>query len=545
MNALGKTTLSLLLCALAFPLSSWARIEEGDTLSFWSVAYVDWQPDVPVSQREIAAVCNTVGEDCYVFIDTTLAQVPAQPRIDAMAEAFDTGYSLSLPSLYGPLPDEFDGDPRIFILIIPQEGWTGYFDPAQQMADSLVLRLWEKHSSEREIVYLASTAFTYSSELTVLAHEFGHMLHWGQDHSPEPPEDPVKYWEDAWIDEAFATFAPVYLIEDVNAPDVYDYAAFFATQPDLSLIHFASYDQVQLWATFMWEHYGGEDFMSTLIADQENGLPGVRNTLASLGHPETFEDAFEHWIIANYLDDEEYEGGRYSYYHYNFPSCRLASVHGTYPTGVRTSTVFSFAADYIAFDAPAAAPITVDFSGDSTSMFRVSCILVDRASSEVMGIQSVPLDSLNRGSLYSEGFGTTYDRLVMAVMNVDEAMGEEESAQYTYEASVETSGIDRDEDRMGSTKAPFTSLDQNYPNPFNPVTTMTYRLAEESRVKLIVFDCRGHAIQNLVDEVQAAGTHRIEWDGRDSEGNAVPSGIYFCRLVADGFVETRKMLLAE
>jgi hypothetical protein len=390
MNARRSKFLFVLLFVLAFPLSSRAQIEEGDTLSFWSVSYVDWQPDVPVPQREIGAVCNRVGEECYVFVDTTLAQLPSQPRIDAMVDAFDTEYSQNLPPLYGPTPDEFDGDPRIFILIIPPEEWTGYFDPAQQMADSLVLRLWEKHSSEREIVYLASTAFTYNAELYVLAHEFGHMLHWGQDHSPEPPENPAKYWEDAWIDEAFATFASVYLIEDVNAPDVYDYSAFFATQPDLSLIHFQSYDQVQLWATFMWEHYGGADFMSTLIADQENGVPGIRNTLTDLGYAETFEDTFEHWVIANYLDDEEYEGGTYSYHHYNFPPCHLASVHSTYPTGLRTSTVFSFAVDYIAFDTASPAPITIDFTGDSTSVFRVSCILFNRASSDVVGIQSVP-----------------------------------------------------------------------------------------------------------------------------------------------------------
>lgn len=134
----------------------------------------------------------------------------------------------------------------------------------------------------------------------------------------------------------------------------------------------------------------------------------------------------------------------------------------------------------------------------------------------------------------------------MAVMNLDEALGEEESAGYTYEASVEPTGIARDQkDPAGNPKALSSSLGQNYPNPFNPVTTMTYRLEKESRVRLVVFNCRGHVMKNLVDEKQTAGAHQIEWDGRDSKGNAVPSGIYFCRLMADGFIETRKMLLAE
>jgi hypothetical protein len=288
MNSLTKH-LSIILLLVISQSNSFAQIQVGDTLNFWSVSYIDWQAGA-IPQRLITAVCNKVGDSCYFFIDTSVTLIPPQQQIDDLVETFDTGYSQNLTPIYGLIPDEFDNDPGIFILLVEPEGWTGYFDPAQQMADSFVFSTWGKHSSEREIIYISTDAFLYNIALFNLAHEFGHMLHWAQDHSPEPPGNPVTYWEDAWIDEAFAMFAGIYLMEDLTVPGVMDNSAFFATNPDLPLIHFISglsYNQVKLWLTFMYEHYGGLDFISTLIQDQANGIPGVRNTLNNLGYLNT------------------------------------------------------------------------------------------------------------------------------------------------------------------------------------------------------------------------------------------------------------------
>jgi len=87
------------------------------------------------------------------------------------------------------------------------------------------------------------------------------------------------------------------------------------------------------------------------------------------------------------------------------------------------------------------------------------------------------------------------------------------------------------------------ALWQNYPNPFNPRTSIGYSVAREGVVRLSVYNVLGQQIVSLVDGSQGAGRHVVTWDGRDAGGQAVASGLYFCRLEAGDFVQSKKMLL--
>jgi hypothetical protein len=86
-------------------------------------------------------------------------------------------------------------------------------------------------------------------------------------------------------------------------------------------------------------------------------------------------------------------------------------------------------------------------------------------------------------------------------------------------------------------------LNQNYPNPFNPGTTITYQLAKDQNIELVIFNTRGQNIRTLVNSEEIAGPHLIEWDGRDDYGNPVASGLYFYIVKTGDQIETRKMLL--
>ena len=95
------------------------------------------------------------------------------------------------------------------------------------------------------------------------------------------------------------------------------------------------------------------------------------------------------------------------------------------------------------------------------------------------------------------------------------------------------------------------SLSQNYPNPFNPTTTISFDLPEASRVKLAIYNMMGQEVATLVNGIQPAGHQNAIWEGKSDSGIPLASGLYFCRLQAEGlssgkdFTRINKMLLLK
>jgi len=84
------------------------------------------------------------------------------------------------------------------------------------------------------------------------------------------------------------------------------------------------------------------------------------------------------------------------------------------------------------------------------------------------------------------------------------------------------------------------SLHQNYPNPFNPTTTLQYQIPELRFVTLKIYDVLGNEIETLINEEKQADSYEINWNAKN-----LPSGVYFYRLQAGSFVETKKMVLLK
>jgi hypothetical protein len=111
-------------------------------------------------------------------------------------------------------------------------------------------------------------------------------------------------------------------------------------------------------------------------------------------------------------------------------------------------------------------------------------------------------------------------------------VGEERHSLHTTAAvPVPRRSVDRSE------------LHHNYPDPLNPATTIRYALASPAAVCLEVFDVRGNLVRNLVNEQKRAGRHVSVWNGTNSAGDPVSSGVYFYRLTAGGFTDTKKMVV--
>ncbi len=97
-------------------------------------------------------------------------------------------------------------------------------------------------------------------------------------------------------------------------------------------------------------------------------------------------------------------------------------------------------------------------------------------------------------------------------------------------------GIDND---LSSLPDDIT-LSQNYPNPFNPTTTIYYTLPKSLFVSLAVYDFHGRKVQMLVDERKQAGLYNVEF-----EASHLASGIYFYRLQAGDFAQSKRMVLLK
>jgi hypothetical protein len=98
----------------------------------------------------------------------------------------------------------------------------------------------------------------------------------------------------------------------------------------------------------------------------------------------------------------------------------------------------------------------------------------------------------------------------------------------------------------GNNPIPTTyALNQNYPNPFNAGTVISFALPEASRVKVTVFNVLGQTVRVLADNDMEAGVRNVSWDGRDDNGNAASSGVYFYRIAANNFNDTKKMTLIK
>jgi hypothetical protein len=90
------------------------------------------------------------------------------------------------------------------------------------------------------------------------------------------------------------------------------------------------------------------------------------------------------------------------------------------------------------------------------------------------------------------------------------------------------------------------ALSENYPNPFNPSTTIEFSLPKQENVTLNVYDVHGRFVKALVNgDSYTQGRYSVRWDGTNSQGQSVASGVYFARMRAGSFSSVRKMLLQK
>ena len=89
------------------------------------------------------------------------------------------------------------------------------------------------------------------------------------------------------------------------------------------------------------------------------------------------------------------------------------------------------------------------------------------------------------------------------------------------------------------------ALHQNYPNPFNPTTSIRYDLPNAGKVTMVIYDMMGREVRTLVDINMDAGFQSATWDATNNFGNRVGAGVYIYQIKADGFMQSKKMILLK
>jgi hypothetical protein len=193
-------------------------------------------------------------------------------------------------------------------------------------------------------------------------------------------------------------------------------------------------------------------------------------------------------------------------------------------------------ADFWSVAAPATTGVN---SGDRITVKTSTGVIVGEALAGSNGVFMVhvygddPTTNLVDGAKSGESLVFEVNGVAAEVENGSTVWTERKSSQITLLSA-------------GANPLPTNySLLQNYPNPFNAGTNIAFRLPADGEVTLTVYNVLGNPVRTLQNGRMEAGDHTINWDGRDNNGSTVQSGVYFYRLSAAKWSETKKMTLLK
>jgi hypothetical protein len=228
----------------------------------------------------------------------------------------------------------------------------------------------------------------------------------------------------------------------------------------------------------------------------------------------------------------------------------------------RNLYVWDFAAPYLNNNAPWPM-FHGNYHRNGLAGFTITTGIQDAAFSYQLAGESVELNWIfppATGYLFDLYRGVSVDGAAGDFVRIGSGIGPDERGalvyvdrnldpgeRYVYRLEAVTSG--REQLETGEIYVPIARADlkQNYPNPFNPTTTIVFYVPDGGvqRVTLKVYGVNGALVKTLVDGVLKPDRYEYSWDGRNNNGDAVGSGVYFYQLRETGFSATRKMVLLK
>ncbi len=272
--------------------------------------------NINLNRREqIRAQLKKVGKNCYVYLQE--GKKVDSAVINRIVSEFDNRIYPETRSMFGSeWTPGIDGDARITLLLLdiqdnydPQRGIRG-FTAGYFYAGDCYNRKKSAHSNEREMLYLDIFPSDPSSEkfLSVIAHEFQHMIHWNN--------DPKEF---TWVNESLSQLAP-FLCGYGHPPQVSAFIRNFDNNMAAWLNDdmLANYGQVYLWAYYVSTHIASTDerrraFVRRMVAQTSQGFSGLNAAIEKQGIKNNVRNLFRSFCLANFLNDDRIERGAYGY----------------------------------------------------------------------------------------------------------------------------------------------------------------------------------------------------------------------------------------
>jgi hypothetical protein len=247
-----------------------------------------WTAEDRISTAQLAYIMNEFDSNVYPVMTATFGYPNERP-------AGETKIYLLMMNIR----DEsyYDYTETSFII--------GYFSHSEDVDENKNMIHFDSYDWARRLG--PAGGFAYES---TLAHEFEHLIH-----------NDIDSDEESWIDEGCAMMSEYLCGYGHSNTHIYYY---FVYHPYTSLTVWGgelwNYGVDYLFMLYLYEHYGGTEFIVDLVKNQLNSIDGVVDTLADHGYTISFDQVFHNWAIANYIDDTSIGNGEYGYYTLDIPS---------------------------------------------------------------------------------------------------------------------------------------------------------------------------------------------------------------------------------
>lgn len=432
--------------------------------------------------------------------------------INLLLQSIDSVYQYEIIYLGYPIPPgdgAEGGDDKYDIYVQNLAGMYGYTQPETKVADS-------RWTSFMVIDNDYGGGYYYSTGINgarvSVAHEFHHAIQVGN-YAPLNSSSPFRNG-DVFFYEITSTAMEEFVFDDVN--DYYAYMSSYFQNPETAMSLTDGYS-LAIWNVYLQNNFGFD-----ILKRQWELIPGSAAlkaiAISIFENGSSFGNELNKFGLWTYFTNSRTISNSYFDEAVNYPLITpAATMSFTPPSDSYNMTIAPVANYFLKINLQNLEILVAIFTNGD---FQAA---LNNPHQQFNFVYSLFNDSLSGIRKISDSYSANFTADSLELWSVKEIYN-----NLVTDLKVEA---------LSPTEY---TLSQNYPNPFNPSTKITYSIPERSNVSLKVFDLLGSEVAELVNEEIEAGNYKINFDA-----SSFVSGIYFYKLQAGSFVETKKMILLK